>query len=92
MPGADLDGICYLRDLDDATQLRPRLTGASRVVVVGGGFVGLEAAAVARARRSVTVVEATDRLIAPRRRPGRLRLLPRGARAPRDHGSPRHRP
>jgi 3-phenylpropionate/trans-cinnamate dioxygenase ferredoxin reductase component len=65
VPGADLDGICYLRDLDDARRLRTRLAEARRVVVVGGGFVGLEAAAVARARGlEVTVVEALDRLIA----------------------------
>ena len=65
VPGADLDGICYLRDLDDARHLRTRLAEARRVVVVGGGFVGLEAAAVARARGlEVTVVEALDRLIA----------------------------
>ena len=64
VPGADLPGICYLRGLDDATVLRPQLTSASRVVVVGGGFIGLEAAAVARSfGATVTVVEATDRLI-----------------------------
>jgi 3-phenylpropionate/trans-cinnamate dioxygenase ferredoxin reductase subunit len=64
VPGADLPGVCYLRGLDDATRLRPLLTGASRVVVVGGGFIGLEAAAVARSfGASVTVVEATERLI-----------------------------
>ena len=65
VPGADLEGICYLRDLDDAMVLRAELARARRVVVVGGGFVGLEAAAVARARGlDVTVVEALDRLIA----------------------------
>ncbi|GAA3156198.1 FAD-dependent oxidoreductase [Blastococcus jejuensis] len=64
VPGADLAGICYLRGVDDATVLRAQLTGAARVVVVGGGFIGLEAAAVARSfGASVTVVEATDRLI-----------------------------
>lgn len=64
VPGADLAGICYLRGVDDATMLRAQLTGAARVVVVGGGFIGLEAAAVARSfGASVTVVEATDRLI-----------------------------
>ena len=64
VPGADLPGICYLRGVDDATLLRPQLTGAARVVVVGGGFIGLEAAAVARSLgATVTVVEATDRLI-----------------------------
>jgi 3-phenylpropionate/trans-cinnamate dioxygenase ferredoxin reductase component len=64
IPGADLDGILYLRDVDDAEQLRTRLAGAARVVVVGGGFIGLEAAAVARAQdKHVTVVEAADRLV-----------------------------
>lgn len=65
LPGADLDGVCYLRDHDDAEDLRIRLATAGRVVVVGGGFIGLEAAAAARALgRSVTVVEAADRLMA----------------------------
>lgn len=65
VPGAGLDGICSLRDRDDAAELRTRLGSASRVVVVGGGFIGLEAAAVARELgKQVTVVEAADRLIA----------------------------
>jgi 3-phenylpropionate/trans-cinnamate dioxygenase ferredoxin reductase subunit len=64
VPGADLDGILYLRDVEDAEQLRARLATAARVVVVGGGFIGLEAAAVARAQgKQVTVVEAAERLI-----------------------------
>jgi 3-phenylpropionate/trans-cinnamate dioxygenase ferredoxin reductase component len=65
VPGADLDGICYLRDDIDAADLRTRLATAARVVVVGGGFIGLEVASAARAGgRAVTVVEATDRLMA----------------------------
>ena len=65
VPGADLAGVCSLRDLDDADRLRSALAGASQVVVVGGGFIGLEAAAVARSRgAAVTVVEAADRLMA----------------------------
>jgi 3-phenylpropionate/trans-cinnamate dioxygenase ferredoxin reductase component len=64
VPGCDLDGIHYLRGLDDAVQLRDRMAGACRVVVVGGGFIGLEAAAAARAQgMEVTVVEAADRLV-----------------------------
>ncbi|HEV7649717.1 MAG TPA: FAD-dependent oxidoreductase [Actinophytocola sp.] len=65
VPGADLDGVCYLRKLEDAVELRRRLATADRIVVVGGGFLGLEAAAVARsAGKTVTVVEAFDRLLA----------------------------
>lgn len=64
VPGADLDGVLYLRDVDDAERLRSRLGDAARVVVVGGGFIGLEGAAVARAQgKHVTVVEAAERLV-----------------------------
>jgi 3-phenylpropionate/trans-cinnamate dioxygenase ferredoxin reductase subunit len=63
-PGAHLDGVTYLRTADDATLLRELQSDAESVVVIGGGFIGLEAAAVARAQgKSVTVVEAADRLI-----------------------------
>jgi 3-phenylpropionate/trans-cinnamate dioxygenase ferredoxin reductase subunit len=63
--GSDLAGICYLRTIEDAVALRSQLRGAARVVVVGGGFIGLEAAAVARkAGKQVTVVEAAERLLA----------------------------
>jgi 3-phenylpropionate/trans-cinnamate dioxygenase ferredoxin reductase subunit len=64
VPGADLAGVCYLRDAAHALELRERLAAARRVLVVGGGFIGLEAAAAVTARgKPVTVVEAADRLI-----------------------------
>ena len=64
VPGAHLDGVTYLRTADDATALRELQSDAESVVVIGGGFIGLEAAAVARAQgKSVTVVESADRLI-----------------------------
>ena len=64
VPGVELRGVQYLRDLRDAEELGVRLAGARDVVVVGGGFIGLEAAAVARAMgKTVTVVEAAPRLI-----------------------------
>jgi 3-phenylpropionate/trans-cinnamate dioxygenase ferredoxin reductase subunit len=64
VPGANLDGVMYLRTANDAKALRELQSDAESVVVIGGGFIGLEAAAVARAQgRSVTVVEASDRLV-----------------------------
>jgi 3-phenylpropionate/trans-cinnamate dioxygenase ferredoxin reductase subunit len=64
VPGAGLAGVTYLRSADDATALRELQSDAESVVVIGGGFIGLEAAAVARTQgKSVTVVEAADRLI-----------------------------
>ena len=64
IPGADLPGVAYLRTLDDAAALRARLAPGARVVVIGGGFIGLECAASARARGcEVVVLEAADRLM-----------------------------
>jgi 3-phenylpropionate/trans-cinnamate dioxygenase ferredoxin reductase subunit len=64
VPGANLGGVTYLRTADDATVLRELQSDAASVVVIGGGFIGLEAAAVARTQgKAVTVVEAADRLI-----------------------------
>jgi 3-phenylpropionate/trans-cinnamate dioxygenase ferredoxin reductase subunit len=62
--GVDLDGVFYLRQADDARWLRSRLPHAESVVVVGGGFIGLEIAATARLLgKTVTVIEAVDRLM-----------------------------
>jgi NADPH-dependent 2,4-dienoyl-CoA reductase/sulfur reductase-like enzyme len=60
LPGTDgVAGVHTLRTLDDAVALRSGLAVAERVVVVGGGFVGAEVAATARAGgRTVDVVEA----------------------------------
>lgn len=64
VPGADLDGVCYLRHLRNADELRERLAVAAQVVVIGGGFIGLEAAAAATgAGKDVTVVDVADRLL-----------------------------
>ncbi|WP_104129642.1 NAD(P)/FAD-dependent oxidoreductase [Cryobacterium sp. N21] len=65
VPGAELSGIHYLRTVDDALALKTDLEGAAHIVVVGGGFVGLEIAASATAQgKKVTVLEAQDRLMA----------------------------
>ncbi len=64
IPGSNVEGIFYLRVLDDAVLLRGALETAENVVVIGGGFIGLEAAGVAReAGKRVTVLEAADRLV-----------------------------
>ncbi|MGC2857440.1 NAD(P)/FAD-dependent oxidoreductase [Novispirillum sp. DQ9] len=63
VPGGER-ALC-LRGLDDAQAIAARLPDARRVVVVGGGFIGLEMAAVARTLgKEVTVVEAAGRLMA----------------------------
>jgi 3-phenylpropionate/trans-cinnamate dioxygenase ferredoxin reductase component len=63
-PGADLPGVYYLRGIDDSDALRRHLTAGNRLAVVGGGYIGLEVAAVARKYGlHVTVVEAMDRLM-----------------------------
>jgi 3-phenylpropionate/trans-cinnamate dioxygenase ferredoxin reductase subunit len=60
-PGADLDGVLYLRSVQDSDRLRAAFGGASRVAVVGGGWIGLETAAAARsAGADVTVLEAAE--------------------------------
>lgn len=65
VPGADLPGISYLRTIGDADKILGSLDAAKRVVIVGAGYIGLEVAAVARARgASVTVLEAADRIMA----------------------------
>ena len=56
--GADLDGVHYLRTLEDCDALRARLRAGGRVVVVGGGWIGSEFAASARQEGlEVTVVD-----------------------------------
>ena len=62
--GIGLDGVLSLRNADDARTIRERLFAANDVVVVGGGFIGLEIAATARLLgKTVTVLEAADRLM-----------------------------
>ena len=58
IPGASLDGVHVLRTLDDAQRLRKALAGATRVVVIGAGWIGCEVAASARQLgKDVTVVD-----------------------------------
>lgn len=65
VPGADTKGVCYLRTLDDVKQIQARLDNVTHAVVIGGGFIGLEFAAVAKTLgKQVAVIEAMDRLMA----------------------------
>jgi 3-phenylpropionate/trans-cinnamate dioxygenase ferredoxin reductase component len=58
IPGADLDGVLYLRSVEDSDALRERLDQGGAIVVVGAGWIGAEVAASARQRGlDVTVVE-----------------------------------
>ena len=62
--GGELDGVLYLRSLDEALAVKERLKNAKEIVVIGGGFIGLELAAVACSLgKSVTVLEALPRLM-----------------------------
>ena len=62
---AGLENVAVLRDAADAQALRTRLNAATHVTVLGGGFIGLEIAATARALgKTVTVLEAAPRLLA----------------------------
>lgn len=63
--GSDLHGIHYLRSQADVEAIRPGLRAGRRLVIVGGGYVGLEVAAVAvRMGVQVTVLEAAPRVLA----------------------------
>jgi 3-phenylpropionate/trans-cinnamate dioxygenase ferredoxin reductase component len=58
LPGAELDGVVYLRTVEDSDALRERLDRGGHVVVVGAGWIGAEVAASARQRGlDVTVLD-----------------------------------
>jgi 3-phenylpropionate/trans-cinnamate dioxygenase ferredoxin reductase subunit len=62
--GGDLDGVVTVRTLDDVDAMAHRFGGGARVLIVGGGYIGLEAAAVAAKRDlDVTLVEMSDRIL-----------------------------
>lgn len=65
VPGGDLAGVHVIRTRADVDALRGELDGATRIAVIGGGYIGLEAAAVlTKLGKQVTILEALERVLA----------------------------
>ena len=65
IPGADLDGVGYVRSIADVDALKSRFAAGGALAIVGAGYIGLEVAAVAAKHGlKVTVLEAEDRVMA----------------------------
>jgi len=63
-PGATLPGVHYLRGLADVSPIREGFKPGARVVIIGGGYIGLETAATCRKKGcEVTVLEMADRIM-----------------------------
>jgi 3-phenylpropionate/trans-cinnamate dioxygenase ferredoxin reductase subunit len=63
-PGAELPGVHFLRTIADVERIRAELAPGKRLVIVGGGYIGLEVAATAcEAGLDVTVLEMADRVM-----------------------------
>ena len=64
LPGVDLDGVFYLRDLKDVERISAHISPGANAVIVGGGYIGLETAAVLnRKGMNVTVLEMMERVL-----------------------------
>ena len=62
--GAKLKSVYYLRSIEDVERIRPEMDVGRRLVIIGAGYIGLEAAAVARSLGlDVTVIEMADRVM-----------------------------
>ena len=62
--GGDLEGVFVVRGLTDVDAMAPHVTEGKRALIVGGGYIGLEAAAVCAKRGvKVTLVEMADRIL-----------------------------
>lgn len=65
LPGAELGGVHYLRDMADGESIKASLDNAKHAVIVGGGYIGLEtAASLRKAGLEVTVLEMAPRILA----------------------------
>ena len=64
LPGVDLDGVFYLRDLKDVERISTYINSGANAVIVGGGYIGLETAAVLNKKgMNVTVLEMMERVM-----------------------------
>lgn len=64
IPGANLDGVCYLRSAKDAEHIKTFVKAGAKAVIVGGGYIGLEtAASLTTLGMDVTVLEAANRVL-----------------------------
>ncbi|WP_343077623.1 FAD-dependent oxidoreductase [Pseudomonas sp.] len=64
-PGGDLENVTSIRDRADIEYLKSRLTSFNEIVVIGGGYIGLESAAVlTKLNKKVTLLEAQNRVLA----------------------------
>ena len=84
VPGADFDGVRYLRSVEDSERIKAGFARAQRVAIIGAGWIGLETAAAARnAGLDVTLLEASElpllRVLGPE-------VAPIFADLHRDHG------
>lgn len=64
VPGAELDGVHYLRDANDVEKIMPLAQAGKKAVIIGGGYIGLETAAVLQSiGMEVTVIEMMERVL-----------------------------
>lgn len=64
LPGEELEGVCYLRTIDDVERIRRHVTPGARALIVGGGYIGLETAAMLRQLGlEVIVLEMSERVL-----------------------------
>jgi len=64
IPGAELENVFYLRDSADVDAIKAKSQSGKNVVVIGGGYIGLEtAASLRKIGLNVTILEAMDRIL-----------------------------
>jgi 3-phenylpropionate/trans-cinnamate dioxygenase ferredoxin reductase subunit len=65
LPGSDLPGVHYLRDLNDVENIKAGILAGNKAVIIGGGYIGLETAASLKAMgMDVTILEMAPRVLA----------------------------